>query len=102
MFIQHNNVYLMIASRQNCNAASLLLFLHRVIDVRTLQLWPFFSLVFVLNGIMALPFTIHCYPCEVFINFNTFCLCVQVFKHYFEELEEESLRDNFVVVVIDL
>ncbi|KVI05699.1 AP complex, mu/sigma subunit [Cynara cardunculus var. scolymus] len=56
MFVQHNNVYLMTASRQNCNAASLLLFLHRVVDVST------------------------------------------VFKHYFEELEEESLRDNFVVV----
>ncbi|CAH1417246.1 unnamed protein product [Lactuca virosa] len=53
MFIQHSNIYLMIASRQNCNAASLLLFLHRLVDV---------------------------------------------FKHYFEELEEESLRDNFVVV----
>ncbi|KAK0586678.1 hypothetical protein LWI29_010572 [Acer saccharum] len=53
MFIQHNNVYLMAASRQNCNAASLLLFLHRLVDV---------------------------------------------FKYYFEELEEESLRDNFVVV----
>jgi AP-1 complex subunit mu len=53
LFIQHNNVYVMTASRQNCNAASLLLFLHRV---------------------------------------------VEVFKHYFEELEEESLRDNFVVV----
>ncbi|GAA0175140.1 membrane traffic protein [Lithospermum erythrorhizon] len=53
MFIQHNNVYLMTASRQNCNAASLLLFLHRIVNV---------------------------------------------FKHYFEELEEESLRDNFVVV----
>ncbi|XVF43951.1 hypothetical protein PTKIN_Ptkin02bG0081800 [Pterospermum kingtungense] len=53
MFIQHSNVYLMTATRQNCNAASLLLFLHRVVDV---------------------------------------------FKHYFEELEEESLRDNFVVV----
>ncbi|GAB2280498.1 AP-1 complex subunit mu-2 [Dionaea muscipula] len=53
MFIQHSNVYLMTASRKNCNAASLLLFLHRVVDV---------------------------------------------FKHYFEELEEESLRDNFVVV----
>ncbi|CAN0890385.1 AP-1 complex subunit mu-2 [Linum grandiflorum] len=53
MFIQHNNIYLLVASKQNCNAASLLLFLHRV---------------------------------------------VQVFKHYFEELEEESLRDNFVVV----
>ena len=34
MFVQHSNVYLMIASRQNCNAASLLFFLHRVIDVR--------------------------------------------------------------------
>uniref|UniRef100_A0A2K1ZJN4 MHD domain-containing protein n=1 Tax=Populus trichocarpa TaxID=3694 RepID=A0A2K1ZJN4_POPTR len=53
MFIQHSNVYLMAASRQNCNAASLISFLHRVVDV---------------------------------------------FKHYFEELEEESLRDNFVVV----
>lgn len=53
MFIQHKNLYLMTAARQNCNAASLLLFLHRI---------------------------------------------VQVFKHYFDELEEESLRDNFVVV----
>ncbi|KAE8716167.1 AP-1 complex subunit mu-2 [Hibiscus syriacus] len=53
MFIQHSNVYLLIATMQNCNAASLLFFLHRVVDV---------------------------------------------FKHYFEELEEESLRDNFVVV----
>ena len=26
-------------------------------------------------------------------------LIFQVFKHYFEELEEEYLRDNFVVVV---
>ncbi|KAA3462653.1 AP-1 complex subunit mu-2 [Gossypium australe] len=55
MFVQHSNVYLMTATRQNCNAASLLFFLHRVVDV-------------------------------------------SVFKHYFEELEEESLRDNFVVV----
>ncbi|KAM7479868.1 hypothetical protein LguiA_028081 [Lonicera macranthoides] len=53
IFIQYNNVYLLTTSRQNCNAASLLLFLHRVVDV---------------------------------------------FKHYFKELEEESLRDNFVVV----
>ncbi|KAK3001990.1 hypothetical protein RJ639_021573 [Escallonia herrerae] len=53
MFIQHNNVYLMTASRQNCNAASLILFLYNVVDV---------------------------------------------FRCYFEELEEESIRDNFVVV----
>jgi AP-1 complex subunit mu len=36
MFIQHNNVFLLTAARQNCNAASILLFLHRVVDVRTL------------------------------------------------------------------
>lgn len=53
VFIQHNNVYLMIASKQNANAASLLLFLHKA---------------------------------------------VEVFKYYFDELEEESLRDNFVIV----
>ncbi|XP_045833326.1 AP-1 complex subunit mu-2-like isoform X1 [Trifolium pratense] len=57
MFVQHSNVYLMTATRQNCNAASLIFFLHRIVDV---------------------------------------------FKHYFEELEEESLRDNFVVVVKSL
>lgn len=34
MFIQHTNVYLMIATRHNCNAASLLFFLHRIVDVR--------------------------------------------------------------------
>jgi hypothetical protein len=34
LFIQHN-VYVMTASRQNCNAASLLLFLHRIVDVCT-------------------------------------------------------------------
>ncbi|CAI7825270.1 unnamed protein product, partial [Closterium sp. NIES-53] len=43
----------MIATRQNANAASLLLFLHKA---------------------------------------------VEVFKYYFDELEEESLRDNFVIV----
>lgn len=37
LFIQHNNVYLMTASRQNCNAASLLFFLHRVVAVRAFQ-----------------------------------------------------------------
>jgi len=37
MFVQHNNVYLMAAARQNCNAASILLFLHRVVDVRSIR-----------------------------------------------------------------
>ncbi|KAL7618928.1 hypothetical protein Lser_V15G01059 [Lactuca serriola] len=53
IFIQHNNVYLMAVSRQNCNVASLIVFLHRL---------------------------------------------ASVFEYYFGELEEESLRDNFVVV----
>ncbi|KAL0367543.1 UNVERIFIED_CONTAM: AP-1 complex subunit mu-2 [Sesamum radiatum] len=56
-------MYLMTASRQNCNVASLLFFLHRVVDFEVIT-----------------------------------CLHWQVFKHYFDELEEESLRDNFVVV----
>jgi AP-1 complex subunit mu len=39
-----------------------------------------------------------CAPCntqfpQVFLH-----RLVDVFKHYFEELEEESVRDNFVVV----
>ena len=33
MFIQHSNVYLMSALRQNCNVASHLLFRHRIVDV---------------------------------------------------------------------
>ena len=33
VFIQHSNVYLMSALRQNCNVASHLLFLHRIVDV---------------------------------------------------------------------
>lgn len=33
MFIQHKNVYLLAASRQNCNAASILFFLHLAVNV---------------------------------------------------------------------
>ncbi|CAN1161863.1 AP-1 complex subunit mu-2 [Linum perenne] len=40
MFIEHSNVYLMTASRQNYNAASLLSFLHRVV----------FFFFFLMNG----------------------------------------------------
>lgn len=47
MFIEHNNVYLMLASRQNCNAASLLLFLHRVVDVRSFYCSNFFCIFYV-------------------------------------------------------
>ncbi|GJV66847.1 AP-1 complex subunit mu-2, partial [Tanacetum coccineum] len=53
IFIRHNNVYVMAVSRQNCNVASLIAFLHHL---------------------------------------------ASVFEYYCEELEEESLRDNFVVV----
>ena len=37
--------------------------------------------------------------CFALKSFNDLCGWRQVFKHYIEELEEESLRDNFVVVV---
>jgi hypothetical protein len=41
--------------------------------------------------------------CATFFLFFVFYLCLtlaffQVFKDYFGELEEESIRDNFVVV----
>lgn len=53
VYLQHMNLYILAVTRLNVNAASVVLFLHRL---------------------------------------------VEVFKHYFQELEEESLRDNFVIV----
>ncbi|KAI8475358.1 MAG: Mu1-adaptin [Monoraphidium minutum] len=53
IYLLHVNVYLLAVTRDNVNAASVVVFLRRLVDV---------------------------------------------FKHYFEELEEESIRDNFVVV----
>ena len=52
LWIQYSNLYLVAVARDNINAASMLLFLHRLREV---------------------------------------------FVHYFNELEEESLRDNFVI-----
>jgi AP-1 complex subunit mu len=51
--MQVSNLYIVAVTRSNSNVASIVQFLHRV---------------------------------------------VEVFKHYFQELEEESLRDNFVIV----
>lgn len=45
LFLQHNNVYLMAASRQNCNAASILFFLHRIVDVSSIGKYKFHSSV---------------------------------------------------------
>ncbi|KAK5741718.1 AP-1 adaptor complex mu subunit Apm1 [Elasticomyces elasticus] len=53
LYIRHNNLYLLALTKRNSNAAEILLFLHRV---------------------------------------------VEVFTEYFKELEEESIRDNFVVI----
>ena len=53
VFIRHNNLYILAITRRNSNAATLLVFLHKL---------------------------------------------VHVFTEYFRDLEEESLRDNFVIV----
>ena len=53
LYIRHNNLYLLAITKRNSNAAEILLFLHKV---------------------------------------------VEVFTEYFKELEEESIRDNFVVI----
>ena len=53
LYIRHNNLYLLALTKRNSNAAELLLFLHKI---------------------------------------------VEVFTEYFKELEEESIRDNFVII----
>eukprot|EP01116_Phalansterium_solitarium_P022346 TRINITY_DN733_c0_g1_i1.p1 TRINITY_DN733_c0_g1~~TRINITY_DN733_c0_g1_i1.p1 ORF type:complete len:432 (-),score=175.71 TRINITY_DN733_c0_g1_i1:185-1480(-) len=52
VYIKHNDIYLMIVTDGNADAAQLLVYLHRI---------------------------------------------VEVFQEYFKELEEESIRDNFVI-----
>merc|ERR1712230_211256 len=53
IYIRYNNLYLLALTKRNTNAAEILLFLHKV---------------------------------------------VEVFTEYFKELEEESIRDNFVII----
>ncbi|CAI4210514.1 unnamed protein product [Parascedosporium putredinis] len=53
LYIRHNNLYLLALTKRNTNAAEILLFLHKV---------------------------------------------VEVFTEYFKMLEEESIRDNFVII----
>jgi AP-1 complex subunit mu len=53
LYIRHNNLYLLALTKRNTNAAEILLFLHKI---------------------------------------------VEVFTEYFKELEEESIRDNFVII----
>ena len=53
LYIRHNNLYVLALTKRNTNAAEILLFLHKI---------------------------------------------VEVFTEYFKELEEESIRDNFVII----
>merc|ERR1711871_522614 len=53
VYVKYNNLYLLAVTKRNANAAFIVLFLYRL---------------------------------------------VQVFKNYFKELEEESIRDNFVII----
>jgi AP-1 complex subunit mu len=53
LYIRHNNLYLLAITKRNTNAAEILLFLHKI---------------------------------------------VEVFTEYFKQLEEESIRDNFVII----
>jgi hypothetical protein len=53
LYIRHSNLYILALTKRNTNAAEILLFLHKL---------------------------------------------VEVFTEYFKELEEESIRDNFVII----
>lgn len=68
---QHNNLYLMAMTNQNSNAAMVLLYLQRFAEV----------------GIAA--------PVGAGARLTR---AAQVCKGYFGELEEESIRDNFVIL----
>ena len=67
-FSQHNNLLLMCVTKRNSNIVLALMSLYRLIDA---------SLIHII---------VACSP------------SFQVFKDYFGKLDEESIRDNFVII----
>ncbi|KAK4704525.1 AP-1 complex subunit mu, partial [Phenoliferia sp. Uapishka_3] len=75
LHIRHNNLYLVALTKKNSNAAELLTFLHKLVSVGLVvvrETWKWEA-----NGLRVAR---------------------QVLTEYFKELEEESIRDNFVII----
>lgn len=82
MYIKHRNLYVVSASKKNANAALVFVFLHRLVEAsRLFLLSPSSPLAVAISGPWCPPNLIS-----------------QVFTTYFGELEEESIRDNFVII----
>ena len=81
---QHNNVFLLALTNKNSNVCLILVFLYQLVSVRSSAvcqvLWSSAPLT------LVSPLCRHDRPLP------------QVFKEYFGTLEEESIRDNFVVI----
>jgi AP-1 complex subunit mu len=88
VYIKYNNLYIMAVTQRNSNAAMILLFLYRLVEARAAapacrrRAAPGRDRV---RGRRGEGATVPAAP------------RAQVFKDYFKELEEESIRDNFVI-----
>ncbi|RUS15512.1 Mu homology domain-containing protein [Endogone sp. FLAS-F59071] len=84
LYIRHNNLYLLAITRKNSNATSIMLFLHKLTEFITF--YPPISIRFELA---------HSYIIHIPVP-NAISYCCRVGLH--RELEEESIRDNFVII----
>ena len=75
-FIRRNNLYVVATTKKNSNIAMVFVLLHKVCQVRN-------STIAVLN-LLHMMLTKN-------LNF-------QVMEDYFKDVEEESIRDNFVII----
>lgn len=65
-------------SKKNASVSLVFSFLYKIVQVGSQSFFPYLW-----SGILAV---------------TTNCCCLQVFSEYFKELEEESIRDNFVII----
>lgn len=83
-YIKHNNLFLMCVTKRNSNVALVLMYLYRLMCSSSPRV--FFSTT----------------PSGLVFGRDTFSTFVwkvrSVFKDYFGELDEESIRDNFVII----
>ena len=106
-------------TKKNANVALVFQFLHRTVQVSPaiVQLyytlgWGFisFQMSFCCYNIHIVPHINHVHTVQLYSDSSistglchtaSVCVCcavVQVFCEYFKELEEESIRDNFVII----
>lgn len=104
--LQHNNVYILALTTKNSNVTAILVFLERLVEVRRQQLAVHAACVEppgLASGLSLPPrycvpslYTPAPHPAAALPALPNNCL--QIMREYFGVLEEESIRDNFVLV----